>query len=224
MSSVKQNLRFFAVVENDMTLWQNEREVQLKVCVHLFGCIRRHSVLSSFNCNLFSVIEFFISEVHFLTEVIGLWTSWGGIEVLIQMSSTNKWTLKEYCFIRSESGCIFRTNKGHPNTLCGTPWWSSFVDRMRLAIATDCLLFDKYEQSHYRHVTEIQYKQLSLSKRMSWSAVSNAEDRSSSVNRDKCLLSRAKRISFAVFRSRVSGLWWGLNADWEMLWRLLWSK
>ena len=52
MSSVKWNLRLFAVVENDMTLCTNERAVQFKSCAHLFGHIRRHSVFSSFNCNL----------------------------------------------------------------------------------------------------------------------------------------------------------------------------
>ena len=34
--------------------------------------------------------------------------------------------------------------------------------------------------------------------------MSNAEDRSSSVNKDTCLLSRPKKISFAVLRSNVS--------------------
>ena len=52
MSSGKWNPRFFAVVENDMTLCLSEREVQFKYCMHLFGHIRRHSVFSSFNCNL----------------------------------------------------------------------------------------------------------------------------------------------------------------------------
>ena len=37
---------------------------------------------------------------------------------------------------------------------------------MRLAIATDCLLLDKYEWNHDRHVLEIPYKQVSLIKRM----------------------------------------------------------
>ena len=36
--------------------------------------------------------------------------------------------------------------------------------------------------------------------------LSNAEDRSSCVNTDTCLLSRPKRISFAVHRSNVSVL------------------
>ena len=44
MSYVKWNPTFFSVVENDMTLCPNEREVRLKFCVHLFGRIRRHSV------------------------------------------------------------------------------------------------------------------------------------------------------------------------------------
>ena len=57
MSSVKLNPRFFAVVENDMTLCPNEKEVQFNFCVHLFGRIRRHSVFSLFNCNLFSIIQ-----------------------------------------------------------------------------------------------------------------------------------------------------------------------
>ena len=44
ISFVKWNLRFFVVVENVMTLFPNEREVQLKFCVNLFGHVRRHSV------------------------------------------------------------------------------------------------------------------------------------------------------------------------------------
>ena len=63
MSSVKWNLRFFAVVENDMTLCLNERDVQFKLYVHLFGRIRRHSVFSSFN-NLLSI--FYITNACFL--------------------------------------------------------------------------------------------------------------------------------------------------------------
>ena len=47
-------------------------KVQLNVCVHLFEHIRRHSVLSSFNCNLFLIIQFFISEMHTSVEVIAL--------------------------------------------------------------------------------------------------------------------------------------------------------
>ena len=54
--------KFFVAVENDMTLCPNEREVQFKFCVHLFRCIRRHSVWSSFNCNLFSIIQYLTSE------------------------------------------------------------------------------------------------------------------------------------------------------------------
>ena len=53
MSSVRWNPRFLLVVENDMTLCPNEREVQFEFCVHLFGRVRRHSVFASFNCNLF---------------------------------------------------------------------------------------------------------------------------------------------------------------------------
>ena len=69
-SSVERNLRFFAVVENVMTLCPNEREVQLQFFVHLFGHIRRHSVYSSFNCNLFSIIQYFTSEMHIFMEDI----------------------------------------------------------------------------------------------------------------------------------------------------------
>ena len=72
MSSVKWNPRFFAVVENDMTLCLNEREVQPKLGVHLFGRIRRHSVFSSFNCNLFSIILYLTSQMHVSTEEIAL--------------------------------------------------------------------------------------------------------------------------------------------------------
>ena len=68
MSSVKWNPRSFVVVENDMTLCPNEGEVQFKFCVHLFGRIGRHSGFSSFNCNLFSIIQYLTSEMHISTE------------------------------------------------------------------------------------------------------------------------------------------------------------
>ena len=68
MSSLKENLRFFAVAKNDMTLCPSERKVLLKFYVHLFGHIRRQTVLSSFNCNLFSIIKFFISTMHVSTR------------------------------------------------------------------------------------------------------------------------------------------------------------
>ena len=71
VSSVKWNLWFFAVVENDMTLCPNEREVQFIFCVHLFGRIRRHFFFS-FNCNLFSIIQYLTSEMHVSTEEIAL--------------------------------------------------------------------------------------------------------------------------------------------------------
>ena len=48
-----------------MTLCPNEREVQFKFCVHLFVHMRRHSVFSSFNCNLFSIIQFFVGNACF---------------------------------------------------------------------------------------------------------------------------------------------------------------
>ena len=72
MSSVKWNPRFFAVVENDMKLCPNEREVQFNFCVHLLGRIRRHTVFPSFNCNFFAIIQLLTSEVHISIEEIAL--------------------------------------------------------------------------------------------------------------------------------------------------------
>ena len=72
ISSVKWNPRFFAVVENDMILCPNERELQFKFFVHLFECIRGYSIFSPFNCNLFSVIQYLTSEMHVSTEEIAL--------------------------------------------------------------------------------------------------------------------------------------------------------
>ena len=68
----KMESKVFAVVENDMTLFPNEREVQFKFCVHLFGCVKRHSVYSIFNCNLFSIIQYLKSQMHVSTEEITL--------------------------------------------------------------------------------------------------------------------------------------------------------
>ena len=55
-----------------MTLCPNEREMQLKFCVHLFGRIRRHSVCSSFNSNLVSIIQYLTTKMHVPTEEIVL--------------------------------------------------------------------------------------------------------------------------------------------------------
>ena len=46
-----------------MTLCPNEKKVQPKFCLHLFGRIRRHSILVSFNSYFFSVIKFLTSEI-----------------------------------------------------------------------------------------------------------------------------------------------------------------
>ena len=55
-----------------MTLCPNEREVQFKNLVQLFGRIGRHSVFSSFKSNLFSIIQYLKSEMHISTEEIAL--------------------------------------------------------------------------------------------------------------------------------------------------------
>ena len=55
-----------------MTLCPNEREVQFILCVDLFERIRRHSVFSSFNCNLFSIIQYLTSDMHVSSEEIML--------------------------------------------------------------------------------------------------------------------------------------------------------
>ena len=72
MSSVKWNPLFIEVVENDMTLCPNEKEVQFKKKLHLFGRRRRHSVFSSFNCYLFSIIQYLTSEMRISTDEIAL--------------------------------------------------------------------------------------------------------------------------------------------------------
>ena len=93
MSSAKWNQRFYAVVENDISVCPNEREVLFRFCVHLFGRISRHSVFLSLNCNLFSIIKFLTPECIFHK-----WNSamnmLGRIDVSILMSSANKWTLR----------------------------------------------------------------------------------------------------------------------------------
>ena len=63
---------FCAEVENDMTLSTNEREMQFIFYLHLFGRITRHSFFSSFNCNLFSIIQYLTSEMQVSTEEIAL--------------------------------------------------------------------------------------------------------------------------------------------------------
>ena len=53
MLSVKWNQRFIAVVENDITLFPNERKAQFKFCVHFFPRMRRNSI---FHCVVLTVI------------------------------------------------------------------------------------------------------------------------------------------------------------------------
>ena len=55
-----------------MTLCPNKIEVQFKFYVQLLGRTGRHSVFSSFNCSVFSIIQFLTSEMHISAEEIAL--------------------------------------------------------------------------------------------------------------------------------------------------------
>ena len=59
----------------------NESQMQFKFCAHLFGHIRRHSVFLSFNCYLFSIIQFLTSEILVSKVEIALCTCFERLEV-----------------------------------------------------------------------------------------------------------------------------------------------
>ena len=92
----KWNLRSFAVVENDMTLCPNEREVQLIRTYKKIFSFFIVQLLFDFNHPIFHIISY-------VKNWIPQKKCWGRIEVSIWMSSANKWTLKEHCLIRLES-------------------------------------------------------------------------------------------------------------------------
>ena len=78
---------------------------------------------------------------------------------------------------------------------------------MRFAIATDCLLSDKYERNYDEHVPEISNKQFSLSKGCHDQLYQMMSTGQAVLIKIHVFCQEHKKISVAGVRSNVSVLW-----------------
>ena len=99
-----------------------------------------------------------------------------------------------------------------------TKMWCSGVETVNRDI---CVLPERYNLNQEREESVMTKVCSSLCRRMLWSIVSNAAERSNKVRMQTLPLSGAVRRSLTILSSAVAVLWCGLYADWMGLSRSL---
>ena len=167
---------------------------------------RRASVLSSFSLSWFSVIHVFMLSVHALSSLVRLVTSLRGADFWSCVSSAKSWWFTEWLAMISERGVVYRTKRMGPSTEpWGTPYMSCDGDEDELLTEVDWYLSERYEWNHWSAVDWMPKTEFRRERRIWWSSVSKAAERSNKRSRTE-MLSRAERISFTIRNKTVSVL------------------
>jgi len=87
--------------------------------------------------------------------------------------------------------------RGPSTEPCGTPRWSGRLGENDRSMATDCERWDRYDESKECAELEMPKHELSLLRRMLWSIVSKAAERSR----------RTRAETRCLFIARVRSLW-----------------
>ena len=128
----------------------------------------------------------------------------------IWVSSAYRWwvTLKlEMILLR---GVVWRVKRRGPRTEpWGTPYGSEKASEKLLPNLTFCLQFERLDLIHFNTMPSTPNQSLSELKRMSWSIVSNADERSSNVSVTALPESMETAMSFWI--SGVLILWNGVS-------------
>ena len=131
------------------------------------------------------------------------------------VSSANLWKPHLCLHITCDTVCVYRVNKTGPSTYPrGTPYSSRAGLDGRPFMTTDWNLSLKYESNHMSAIPHTSKVVSSLRKRIEWSSVSNAADRSSSVSTDTCPPSAWSNRALVTSKTAVSVLWYFRYADW----------
>ena len=168
---------------------------------------RRASVLSSFSLSWFSVIHVFMLSVHALSSLVRLVTSLRGADFWSCVSSAKSWWFTEWLEMISERGVVYRTKRMGPSTEpWGTPYMSCDGDEDELLTEVNWYLSERYEWNHWSAVDWMPKTEFRRERRIWWSRVSKAAERSNKRRTEMLSLSRAERISFTIRNKTVSVL------------------
>ena len=193
-----------------------------KLTDNLCGFTSIDSILLSFHWSLLCVIHSLTSVIQFYMVSIVVWIWSGTVSLHKRLSSANAWCWIECFLISSNRGCVYKTKRTGPKT---EPWGTSKLrgasSDLRPLTVTIWVMSEGYDLNQDKDESLRPKVCSSRWRRMLWSMVSNAANRSSSVKKQILLLSRTVRRSFTILRSAVSVLWWGLYADRRRLKSLL---
>ena len=104
-----------------------------------------------------------------------VWWSW-----FLKLGCTFCWWLTEWLAMMSESGVVYKTNSTGPNTEpCGTPNMTGEEEEAELLTTTHWFLSRRYDRNHWRAVERMPKTVSRWERRIWWSIVSNAAERSS---------------------------------------------
>ena len=118
-------------------------------------------------------------SVHALSSLVGLVTSLRGADFWSCVSSAKSWWFTEWLAMISERGVVYRTKRMGPSTEpWGTPYMSCDGDEDELLTEVDWYLSEKYEWNHWSAVDWMPKTEFRRERRIWWSRVSKAAERS----------------------------------------------
>ena len=161
----------------------------------------------------------------FLCRLCMHWLLWWGWsfhwEERISGASAKSWGFTEWFAMISERGVVYRTKKMGPSTEpWGTPYMSCDGDEDELLTEVNWYLSERYEWNHWSAVDWMPKTEFRRERRIWWSRVSKAAERSNKRRTKMLSLSGAERISFTIRNKTVSVLCPVRQADWKGLLRL----
>ena len=154
----------------------------------------RRSVWADFPSSMF-----FMLSVHALSSLVRLVTSLRGADFWSCVSSAKSWWFTEWLAMISERGVVYRTKRMGPSTEpWGTPYMSCDGSEDELLTEVDWYLSERYEWNHWSAVDWMPKTEFRRERRIWWSRVSKAAERSNKRRTEMLSLSRAERISFTI--------------------------
>ena len=148
-------------------------------------------------------------------------TSLRGADSWNCVSSAKNWWFTEWLAIISERGVVYRSKRTGPSSEpWGTPNMSCDVDEDELLTEVNWYLFETYDWNHWSAVDWMPKTEFTRERRIWWSVVLKAAERSNTRRREMLSLSRTSRISFTIRNKTVSVLCPARQADWKGLLKL----
>ena len=149
-----------------------------------------------------------MSSVRALSSLVRLFTSLRGADFWSCVSSVKSWWFTEWLAMISERGIVYRTKRMGPSTEPrGTLYMSCDGDEDKLLTEVDWYLSERYEWNHWSAVDWMPKTEFRLERRLWWSTVSKAAERSNKRRTEMLSLSRAERISFITTDAEIQNRW-----------------